>query len=61
MFKAHLKWHRTAETEIVAVKTMKGILLCSRLAVPTVFLLPEQQSHSETITYQKTTIVVHGI
>ena len=29
MFKAHLKWHRTAETEIVAVKTIKGILLCS--------------------------------
>ena len=24
VFKAHLKWHRTAETEIVAVKTMKG-------------------------------------
>ena len=24
VFKAHLKWHRSAETEIVAVKTMKG-------------------------------------
>ena len=24
VFKAHLKWHRSAETEIVAVKTLKG-------------------------------------
>ena len=27
VFKAHLKWHRSAETEIVAVKTMKGICM----------------------------------
>ena len=33
VFKAHLKWHRTAETEIVAVKTMKGILLWSTKVV----------------------------
>ena len=24
VFKAHLKWHRSAETNVVAVKTMKG-------------------------------------
>ena len=38
VFKAHLKWHRTAETEIVAVKTIKGIYLCllSRLEISSV-------------------------
>ena len=31
VFKAHLKWHRSAETNVVAVKTMKGTSYTSQV------------------------------